>query len=106
MRMCFEIFKLGKREFRPNQGLQEAGEEAESVTPWGLFILLGRMLTPWDLGQFAQHPTMSDSSFVTSHEQHLPQGTIGGPSESIVLGPGLDSTQNWADACVWWGAGT
>lgn len=106
MRMCFEIFKLGKREFRPNQGLQEAGEEAESVTPWGLFILLGRMLAPWDLGQFAQHPTMSDSSFVTSHEQHLPQGTIGGPSESIVLGPGLDSTQNWADACVWWGAGT
>lgn len=32
MRMCFEIFKLGNREFRPNEGLWEAGGGAESET--------------------------------------------------------------------------
>lgn len=32
MRMCFEIFKLGNREFRPNEGLREAGGGVESET--------------------------------------------------------------------------
>lgn len=79
MRMCSEIFKPGKREFKPNQGLRDVGGGgAESVTQRGQFILLGRMLAPWDRGPFAQHPTMSGSSFVTSHEQHRPRG--GAPS--------------------------
>lgn len=72
---------------------------------WRHFVLLGGMLAPgtWDSApNILQHPLPHLSQ---APEQHLPRGTVGGPGESIILGPGLDPMWDSADACVCRGVG-
>lgn len=68
------------------------------------FILLGRMLVPGNLGRFARHPAMSDSSSPQAASSFA-SGRHQGSRELIVLGLELDPTWIWANACVWRGVG-